>query len=316
MSGLERLPHESDPFIAVQTPVQRPMTRSERLALVRAETDPFNKWDGLQSLIKDEIIALSDASQTNPDHELVGAIAAAVRGAKDDPAYAALLTRLPEVGELFLERQPADPVALAAAQKKLKTALYHALANSVSETLQAPPPTPYHPGAEQASVRAMRTAFIGLLSASDSRDAEPALYSLYERAPNMTERLSALRALMFIRGGAKSEAISHFEALWKNNPLVMDKWFSVQASTGTAEDIKRLIAHPAFDLKNPNRVRSVIGAFAMQNLAAFHAPDGSGYRAVEATILAADKVNPRPRRAPDHGLRAMAPAGAQGTGRG
>ena len=97
---------------------------------------------------------------------------------------------------------------------------------------------------------------------------------------------------MFIRGGAKSEAISHFEALWKNNPLVIDKWFSVQASTGTAEDIKRLIAHPAFDLKNPNRVSSVIGAFAMQNLAAFHAPDGSGYRAVEATILAADKVNP------------------------
>ena len=272
--------------------IDRNLTRDERLALVRAETDPFNKWDGLQSLIKDEIIALSDASQTNPDHELVGAIAAAVRGAKDDPAYAALLTRLPEVGELFLERQPADPVALAAAQKKLKTALYHALANSVSETLQAPPPTPYHPGAEQASVRAMRTAFIGLLSASDSRDAEPALYSLYERAPNMTERLSALRALMFIRGGAKSEAISHFEALWKNNPLVMDKWFSVQASTGTAEDVKRLIAHPAFDLKNPNRVRSVIGAFAMQNLAAFHAPDGSGYRAVEATILAADKVNP------------------------
>lgn len=272
--------------------IDRNLTRDERLALVKAETDPFNKWDGLQSLIKDEIIALSDASQTNPDHELVGAIAAAVRGAKDDPAYAALLTRLPEVGELFLERQPADPVALAAAQKKLKTALYHALANAVSETLQAPPPTPYHPGAEQASVRAMRTAFIGLLSASDSRDAAPALYSLYERAPNMTERLSALRALMFTRGGAKSEAISHFEALWTNNPLVMDKWFSVQASTGTAEDVKRLIAHPAFDLKNPNRVRSVIGAFAMQNLAAFHAPDGSGYRAVEATILAADKVNP------------------------
>ncbi len=272
--------------------IERTLTRDERLALVKAETDPFNKWDGLQTLIKGEIIALSDGTQTNPDHDLVDAIASAVRGAKDDPAYAALLTRLPEVGELFLERQPADPVALAAAQKKLKTALYHQLANEIAETLQAPPPTPYHPGAEQASIRAMRTAFIGLLSASDSRDAAPALYSLYERAPNMTERLSTLRALMFTKGGAKAEAISHFEALWKGNPLVMDKWFSVQASTGTAEDVKSLIAHPAFDLKNPNRVRSVIGAFAMQNLAAFHAPDGAGYRAVEATILAADKVNP------------------------
>jgi aminopeptidase N len=108
----------------------------------------------------------------------------------------------------------------------------------------------------------------------------------------MTERLSTLRALMSTKGGAKAEAVSHFEALWKSNPLVMDKWFSVQASTGTAEDVKRLIAHPDFDLRNPNRVRAVIGAFAMQNLAAFHAPDGSGYRAVEGTILAADKVNP------------------------
>jgi len=272
--------------------VTRDLPREERLALVKAETDPFNTWDGLQTLIKEELLALSDGSQTNPDHELVEAIASAVRGARNDPAFAALLTRLPEVGELFLERQPADPVALAAAQKKLKTALYNLLAGDVAETLQAPPPSPYHPGAEQASIRAMRTAFIGLLSASESPDAAPALFSLYERAPNMTERLSTLRALMFTKGGKKQDALSHFETLWASNPLVMDKWFSVQAATGTADDVKRLIAHPAFDLRNPNRVRAVIGAFAMQNLAAFHAPDGSGYRAVEATILAADKTNP------------------------
>lgn len=65
-----------------------------------------------------------------------------------------------------------------------------------------------------------------------------------------------------------------------------------QAALGTAEDVTRLIKHPDFDLRNPNRVRSVVAAFAMQNLAAFHAPDGSGYRAVEDTILAADKANP------------------------
>jgi len=270
----------------------RSLTRADRLALVKAETDPFNKWDGLQSLIKEELVALSDGSQTNPDAELVEAIGAAVRGAKDDPAFAALLTRLPEVGELFLERQPADPVALHAAILKLKAALHGELAGDIHETLKAPPPTPYHPGSEQASIRALRTAFIGLTGASGSPDAATALRGLYERAPNMTERLATLRALMFTNGGEKLDALSHFEGLWKSNPLVMDKWFAVQAATGTAEDVKRLIAHPAFDLKNPNRVRSVIGGFAMQNLAAFHAPDGSGYRAVEATILAADKANP------------------------
>ena len=292
VSTLERRPHESDPFIAVPTPVQRAMTRAEHLALVRAETDPFNTWDGLQTLIKEEILTLSSGSQANPDEALVEAVAGAVRGAMNDPAFAALLTRLPDVGELIQERSPADPVALADAQAKLKTAIYKRLSGEIAEVLKAPAPAPYHPSAEQASIRALRTAFIGLLGASEARDAAPALFNLYERAPNMTERLASLRALMFTKGGAKLEAIRHFEELWKDNPLVMDKWFSVQASTGTAEDVKRLIAHPAFDLRNPNRVRSAIGGFAMQNLASFHAPDGSGYRAVEATILAADKANP------------------------
>ncbi|MBI1398719.1 aminopeptidase N [Hyphomonas sp.] len=291
-------PGSSRPILSVgrdfSAPVRitRSLSRSERIALVNAETDPFNRWDGLQTLIKEEMLALSDGSQTKPDHALVEAVASSVRGAIDDPAFAALLTRLPEVGELFLERQPADPVALAAARQKLQGALCKELAGSIAETLAAPAPAPYHPGAEQASVRALRTAFIGLLGASATAEAASTLAGLYERAPNMTESLATLRALTFTKGEARNKALSHFEQVWSGNALVMDKWFSVQASTGTAEDVQRLVAHPAFDLKNPNRVRAVIAAFAMQNLAAFHAPDGSGYRAVEATILAADKVNP------------------------
>jgi aminopeptidase N len=272
--------------------LRRDLTREARLALVKAETDPFNTWDGLQTLIKDELLALSESSQTLPDEALVEAIASAVRGAMGDPAFAALLVRLPDIGELMLERTPADPAALHGAQMKLKGALYRALSVEISATLSQPAPAPYDPGAQQASVRALRTAFIGLLGASTSRDAAPSLHDLYEHAPNMTERLATLRALMSTKGGARTDALSHFEALWQDNPLVMDKWFSVQASTGTADDVARLITHPAFDLRNPNRVRAVVGAFAMQNLAAFHAPDGSGYRAVETTILAADKVNP------------------------
>jgi len=272
--------------------IARKLSGEVRLALVRAETDPFNKWDGLQTLIKDELLALSDGSQAKPGQDLVEAIAAAVRGAIDDPAFAALLTRLPEVGELFLERQPADPVALSSARKRLQAALYEQLSSTIAETLLAPAPSPYHPGAEQASIRALRTAFIGLLGGSGMAESASALLGVYERAPNMTERLAALRALAITPGKARQEALSHFESLWKANPLVMDKWFLAQASAGTAEDIQRLVAHPAFDLRNPNRVRSVIAAFTSQNLAAFHAPDGSGYRAIEATLLAADKANP------------------------
>jgi aminopeptidase N len=270
--------------------LKRALGRDERLALVRAETDPFNTWDGLQTLIKEEILILADGSQTAPDPALVSAIGEAVRGAMGDPAFAALLTRLPDVGELFLEREPADPVALAAARRKLQAAIAADLSAEITATLSAPSPAPYNPGAEQASIRALRSAFILLLGGRG--DAAAMLHDLYRNAPNMTEQLSALRALTLSTGPGREEALADFEAQWRQNPLVMDKWFSVQAALGTAEDVTRLIRHPDFDLRNPNRVRSVVAAFAMQNLAAFHAPDGSGYRAVEETILAADKANP------------------------
>jgi len=272
--------------------LRRDLTRDQRLALVRAETDPFNQWDGVQSLVKEEILALSEGSQAEPDDALVTALAEAVVRAAPDPAFAALLTRLPDVGEMFLERQPADAVALNTARRKLQSALAGKLAPFIAETLGKPTPAPFDPGAEQAGIRALRTALIVLLGVSAEPSAAATLQALYTGATNMTERLAALRAFTVQKGGKPNAALADFEAAWKKNALVMDKWFALQASTGDAETVKALAAHPAFDLKNPNRVRSVVATFAMQNLAAFHAPDGSGYRAVEGIILQADKVNP------------------------
>jgi aminopeptidase N len=109
----------------------------------------------------------------------------------------------------------------------------------------------------------------------------------------MTERLAAMRALtMKGKCPERDKALADFEQNWKHNPIVMDKWFAVQAGQGTAATVAELAAHPDFDLKNPNRVRAVIAVFSTANLAAFHAPDGSGYRAVEDIILKADAANP------------------------
>lgn len=272
--------------------VHRSLTRDQRLALIRAETDPFNQWDGVQSLVKEEILALSEGSQAEPDDALVSALAGAVERAAPDPAFAALLTRLPEVGEMFLERQPADAVALNAARKKLQASLAEKLSDFIGKVLEKETPAPYNPGAEQAGIRALRTAMIVLLGVSRDQAAAETLRRLYDRAANMTERLAALRAYTVHKGGKPNEALADFESAWKHNPLVMDKWFALQATTGDAETIKMLASHPAFDIGNPNRVRSVVAAFTTQNLAAFHAPDGSGYRAVEEIILRADKANP------------------------
>ncbi|KCZ92883.1 aminopeptidase N [Hyphomonas johnsonii] len=273
--------------------VERDLTRDQRIALVVAETDPFNQWDGVQTLVTEEILKLSEGSQAQPDDQLVDAVASAVRKAAGDPAFAALLTRLPEVGELFLERSPAEPVALHSARKRLQAALSRALSDTITTTLAAPSPTPYEPSAEQAGIRALRAAFITLLGASGAPDAGDTLLALYNAAPNMTERLAAMRALTALGTcQARDTALADFEQRWKHNAIVMDKWFAVQAGQGTAATVAELAAHPDFDLKNPNRVRSVAGVFASANLAAFHAPDGSGYKAVEDIILKADAANP------------------------
>ena len=293
------LPEGTDrPLVSVNrdfsAPVRlnRSLTRDQRLALLRAETDPFNQWDMVQSLVKEEILALSEGSQAEPDDALISALAGAVEAAAGDPAFAALLTRLPEVGEMFLERQPADAVALNSARRKLQSALAGKLSGFIAGTLGKPTPAPFDPGAEQAGIRALRTAMIVLLGVTADPAAADTLHSLYDSASNMTERLAALRAYTVQKGGKPNGGLADFEATWKDNPLVMDKWFALQATTGDAETVKALTAHPAFDMKNPNRVRSVVAAFTMQNLAAFHAPDGSGYRAVEDIILKADTVNP------------------------
>ena len=272
--------------------IKRALSRDDQLAMIRLETDPFNQWDSVQNLAKQEILALSEGSQAEPDDALLEAMAVAIRGAVDDPAFASLLTRLPDVGELFQERQPADPVALNTARKKLQAALYSKLFDFVDDILAKSSPEPYDPGAEQAGERALRTALINLLAASGHDEAGERLLGLYNAATNMTEKLAALRGLAGLEGAARETALADFERTWKFNPLVMDKWFGVQAGTGDAATVSKLAAHPDFDMGNPNRVRSVAAAFAMQNLSGFHAPDGSGYEVIEGIILKADKVNP------------------------
>ena len=99
-------------------------------------------------------------------------------------------------------------------------------------------------------------------------------------------------ALAVANGPSKADALAAFERKWANNPLVMDKWFAVRSATASVGEVAELLEHKDFDLGNPNRVRSVVAVFAMQNLPAFHARDGSGYRLVTDIIARADQKNP------------------------
>lgn len=264
---------------------------ADRLAIARVDDDPFNQWDALQALVKKDILAIAYDQKPAADAGIIAAIVDAVRKHIDDPAFAALLTRLPDVGELFQEHVPANPNALADARKTVQNSLAQALLEDARGFLAKASPEPFVPDAAQSGQRALRSAFMTLLSAlGETADAE--LKALFDAAGNMTESLTSLRAICVAGGASKPAAIAAFETKWADNPLVMDKWFAVQAGTGNVADIAALTEHAAFDLSNPNRVRSVIAVFAMQNLRAFHASDGSGYNLVANVIGNADKTNP------------------------
>ncbi|GAB5458479.1 MAG: aminopeptidase N [Henriciella sp.] len=263
-----------------------------RLAIAGFEDDAFSTFDTLRALLKADLLALAYESKTSPNANLIQAIANAIRDAKDDPAFAALMTQLPTIGELFLDRQPVDAGALMRARKQIQTALAQELEAYFVELLKVPSPTPFNPRVEQAALRSLRSAAITLLGALGTQKANDLISDLHLRAPNMTESLSTLRALCAAKAPQRGDALSAFAEKWRDNPLVMDKWFSVQAANVSAEEIKTLLKHPKFDLSNPNRVRSVIGVFSAHNLAEFHAPDGSGHKTVAGVILEADKRNP------------------------
>ena len=269
--------------------IAREMTQDEQLALARAETDPFNRWDLLQSLMKTQIL---DATYNQaPDNAaLIGAIAEAVeKTSKNDPAFAALLLRLPTVAELLLDHVPSEPLKLAQTLKTMKAAIAEHMSDFITQTLGQPAPTPFKPDAKQAGVRALRSACMDL--AAHHVHLSQHLPALFKGASSMTEQLAALSALVSSPSGGKAELKAFFEQ-WKDNPLVIDKWFAVQARNGVIDDIKALRTHPDFDLGNPNRVRSLIGVFAMHNLEAFHHPDGHGHSFVVHMVKELDSLNP------------------------
>ncbi|KOF54434.1 hypothetical protein AD428_07030 [Achromobacter sp. DMS1] len=137
--------------------------------------------------------------------------------------------------------------------------------------------------------------------AAGEHEAQRLARQQYEQAGNMTDSLAALGALLnYGHGEYPQQALAGFYARWKDNPLVVDKWFSLQATArhATVQTARELMSHPAFTLRNPNRARALIFQFCLNNARGMHHPDGSGYAFWEEQVLALDALNRRDRGAP------------------
>ncbi len=275
--------------------LDRPSTPEERAFLLAHDTDPFNKWDAGRTLAK-EVLAGMVTRDAHPGPDWLDALARVARDTSLDPAFRALALRLPGEDDMAQTLHDGgvtpDPERIHDARRRMAEALARHLSPELPRLIDdLAEPGPFTPEARAAGRRALRLAFLSLLSRTDGglRAAEA-----FRLADNLTEQVGALGCLLDI--GRGQPELAAFEAQWQGDRLVMDKWFALQilyaAPDDAAEVAERLTRHPAFDWRNPNRFRAVVGALAGHH-AGFHHADGAGYRLIADWLLRLDPVNPQ-----------------------
>ncbi len=273
------------------------------LQLASEDSDPFNRWQSLQTLamrvLQQSTRALQSGGQALTHDGLAVAIDRLLLDSASDPAFAALAISLP--GEQDIARELGeniDPDAIFVARKALRKAIgqrVYTSATRVYETNTAPGAA-YNPDARSAGRRALRNAALDLIIQGEAHSGQALALQQFENADNMTDQFAALAQLCHAGGAARGKALHAFETRFQDNALVMDKWFALQAAipeASTLDHVRKLMTHPAFSITNPNRARSLIGGFAMSNPTQFNRVDGSGYAFVAQMIEMLDARNPQ-----------------------
>ncbi|MFP4571005.1 aminopeptidase N [Rhodosalinus sp.] len=275
--------------------LEREVPRAERAFLMAHDTDPFNRWEAARSLARESLIATIREGAA-PDADWLDGLAAMLRDDTLDPAFRAQVLALPtqsELAQVLADRgHTPDPDAIHGAVEGLRDAMARHLADLAPHLYESMRVTgPYAPDAEQSGKRALGNAMLALIS---RRDDGALAARQYAEADNMTLALAALSCLL--RVGRGSAELAAFHERWKDDRLVMDKWFALQVMEAkpesAAETAARLTEHPAFDWKNPNRFRAVLGALAGHH-AGFHRADGAGYALLADWLIRLDPVNPQ-----------------------
>jgi len=275
--------------------LDRETSAEEQRFLLAHDTDAFNRWEASRDLARACLFAMVTDGAA-PDTAWIDALEQVIRDGELDPAFRALMLALPTQSELaqmlHAKGVTPDPDAIHAAAETLRDAMAERWSSLLPELMAANRVTDaYSPDAEQSGKRALGNAVLSLQTRLDGGKAAQAQF---DAADNMTMQLSALSCL--ISAGAEEAALAAFEQQWKDDRLVMDKWFALQVAATKPENAapraEALTKRPDFDWKNPNRFRAVMGSLAM-NHAGFHAKDGSGYRLLAEWLIKLDGKNPQ-----------------------
>ena len=269
--------------------------------LMANDSDGFNRWDAAQTLARRVLLGMVEQYQRGIEMSVPDGFVEACRGAllsRDaEPALIAEVLSLPTLGYLGDFMTTVDTDALHLARETLRITLGRTLNAELRQVYATMDDTgPYRPSAEAIGRRSLKNRALAYLIAVGDETGAELCRRQYDAQHNMTDVVAALSLLADSDHPARTQVLADFERRWNRDPLVMDKWFAVQAMSSradTLEQVHRLMGHAAFSMRNPNKVRALIGSFANANPLRFNAADGSGYAFLETQVLALDPSNPQ-----------------------
>ncbi len=275
--------------------LEREQTNADRAFLLAHDTDPFNKWEAGRALARDVLIRMV-ADDAAPDQAYLDGLVAVARDDRLDPDFKALAFNLPSNDDiqqaLFDGGITPDPTKIYLAGQTLGQSIAQAMQDLLPRIYaEMQIDGPYAPDAKSASKRSWGNTALSLLSRLDG-GAQAA--KQYDSADNMTQQLAALSCLLRAEVGDSQNAA--FYDQWKNDRLVIDKWFAMQIMHAKMSDaapkVEEMTRHPDFTMTNPNRFRAVFGALG-GNAAGFHDASGDGYRVMGDWLIKLDAKNPQ-----------------------
>jgi aminopeptidase N len=281
--------------------VNSSLSQDDQLFLARHDSDPFNRWQALQDVAM-RLMVDAARGRAWPDAS-VAALAAAlgdtIAAPELDKAFKAHTLTLPPESEVArMIGTNVDPDRVHAVRDGLVAALVARLEGALEETYHANAQAgDYVPDAAQSGRRALRNTALSLLVRGNSASGARLASQQYGSATNMTDRLAALSAAVASWTAEAPAMLGEFRTMYAAaDPLVLDKWLALNATPphdATLERVKAVLADPTFPANNPNRLRSLVGTFAMNNAVQFARPDGAGFRFVAEFVADVDKRNPQ-----------------------
>jgi aminopeptidase N len=284
--------------------VEDDLTEDDLIVLSRRDSDNFNRWQALQSLATRVLLrgvkAIRAGRAPERNAGLIAAFGALIedaRAGRIDPAFAALAMTLPSEADIAREiGEDVDPDAIHVARKTLRGGLGRAHSDALVELhRKLADSSPFSPDASAAGRRALRNGALALFVDGNVIDGLALAHGQLRDAGNMTERLGALATIALKPSSTREHTLDAFGRRYGMEPLILDKWFALQAQIperDTLERVRALMSHRGFSMTNPNRVRALIGGFSA-NHTQFNRADGAGFALLEKVVVTLDPTNPQ-----------------------